>query len=249
MRMLHLLGAVVLAAGSPAQVAKADGSGRAGSAELALASPEIGSRGSGADDGAPDGGEPSPPVSEPPKGNPLWAIPMSKLSATHDRPLFSPSRRPPPPTISAAPEPPPPTLVKPVAPEGPSFKLVGTIIGEDNRIGIFMSEASQTTIRIREGEGDSGWTLRSIDPHSAVFEGYGRMVTIAFPDPEQSGDPAGAVDSAGAADSVGAAARISGISGIARTGDPAGAADSAGAAPRISGISGIARKRKAGNGL
>ena len=38
-------------------------------------------------------------------------------------------------------------------PESPSFKLVGTIIGEDNRIGIFMSETSQTTIRIREGEG------------------------------------------------------------------------------------------------
>src|SRR5271170_7399168 len=204
MRMLHLLGAVVLAAGSPAQVAKADGSGRAGSAELALASPEIGSRGSGADDGAPDGGEPSPPVSEPPKGNPLWAIPMSKLSATHDRPLFSPSRRPPPPTISAAP-PPPPIVVKPVVLESPSFKLVGTIIGEDNRIGIFLSETSNTTIRIREGEGDSGWTLRSIDPHSAVFEGYGRMVTLVFPDPEQSGAPAGAEP------------RISGISDAVRS--------------------------------
>ena len=203
MRTLHLLGAVVFAAGSPAPVAKADGSGRPGSAEFALASPEIGSRASSADDGAPDGGEPSPPVSEPPKGNPLWAIPMSKLSATHDRPLFSPSRRPPPPTIAAAPEP-PPTLVKPVVPESPSFKLVGTIIGEDNRIGIFVSETSQATIRIREGEGDSGWTLRSIDPHSAVFEGYGRMVTLVFPEAEQSGDPAGA------------APRISGISGIPR---------------------------------
>ena len=203
MRMLHLLGAVVLAAGSPAPVAKAAGSGRPGSAEFALASTEIGSRASNADDGAPDGGEPSPQISEPPKGNPLWAIPMSKLSATHDRPLFSPSRRPPPPTISAAPEPPPP-LVKPVVPESPSFKLVGTIIGEDNRIGIFVSETSKTTIRIREGEGDSGWTLRSIDPHSAVFEGYGRMVTLVFPEAEQSGDPAGA------------APRISGISGIPR---------------------------------
>ena len=242
MRMLYLLGAVVLAAGSPAPAAKAHGSGRPGSAEFALASPEIGSRASSAGDGATDGGESSPPVSDPPKGNPLWAIPMSKLSATRDRPLFSPSRRPPPPTISAAPEP-PPTLIKPVVPESPSFKLVGTIIGEDHRIGIFMSETSKTTIRIREGEGDSGWTLRSIDSHSALFEGYGRMVTLAFPDPEQSGDPAGAADSAGAAPP------ISGISGIARTQDPAGAADSASPAPLISGIPGIARKRKAGNGL
>ena len=103
----------------------------------------------------------------------------------------------------AAPEPPPP-VVKPVVPESPSFKLVGTIIGEDNRIGIFLSEASKTTIKIREGEGDSGWTLRSIDPHSAVFEGYGRMVTLGFPEAEQSGDTAAA------------APRISGISGIPR---------------------------------
>src|SRR5271169_3301306 len=203
MRMLHLLGAVALGAGSWAPVAKADAS-RPGLAETALASTEIGSRPPIAVDVAPDAGEPSPPISEPPKSsNPLWAIPMSKLSATRDRPLFSPSRRPPPPTISAAPEPPPP-MVKPVIAESPSFKLVGTIIGEDNRIGIFMSETSKTMIRIREGEGDSGWTLRSIDPHSAVFEGYGRMVTLVFPEPEQSGDAAGA------------SPRISGISGIPR---------------------------------
>src|ERR1700674_5391641 len=168
MRMLHLLGAVALGAGSWAPVAKADASGRPGLAEIALASTEIGSRAPSAVDVAPDAGEPSPP--EPPKGgNPLWAIPMSKLSATRDRPLFTPSRRPPPPTISAAPEPPPP-MVKPVIAESPSFKLVGTIIGEDNRIGIFVSETSQTTIRIREGEGDSGWTLRSIERHSARSE-------------------------------------------------------------------------------
>lgn len=205
MRMLHLLGAIVLATGSPAAVANADVSGLPGSVEFALASTEIGSRASSAGDGTPDSGEPSPPTSEPAKSsNPLWAIPMSKLSATRDRPLFSPSRRPPPPTISAAPEPPPPAIVKPVVPESPSFKLVGTIIGEDNRIGIFLSETSKTTIRIREGEGDSGWTLRSIDPHSAVFEGYGRMVTLMFPEPEQSADPAGE------------APRISGISGIVR---------------------------------
>jgi len=28
-----------------------------------------------------------------PSGNPLWAIPLSGLSATRDRPLFTPSRR------------------------------------------------------------------------------------------------------------------------------------------------------------
>src|SRR5262245_13797637 len=30
-----------------------------------------------------------------PRGNPLWAIPMSSLPVTRERPLFLPSRRPP----------------------------------------------------------------------------------------------------------------------------------------------------------
>jgi hypothetical protein len=66
----------------------------------------------------------------PPAGNPLWAIPVSKLSATRDRPLFSPSRRPRTPTVAAAPAPLPAAVANPAPPEAPSLTLVGTIIGE-----------------------------------------------------------------------------------------------------------------------
>ncbi len=38
-----------------------------------------------------------------PTGNPLWAIPHKQLSATRDRPIFTPSRRPPPPAVVDAP--------------------------------------------------------------------------------------------------------------------------------------------------
>jgi hypothetical protein len=55
---------------------------------------------------------------------------------------------------------------------------VGTIISEDNRIGIFFDETSKITTRIRLGDVDSGWTLRPIDARSAVLEGNGRMVTL-----------------------------------------------------------------------
>jgi hypothetical protein len=34
-----------------------------------------------------------PAASEIPSGNPLWAIPLKELSATRERPIFSPSRR------------------------------------------------------------------------------------------------------------------------------------------------------------
>ncbi len=34
--------------------------------------------------------------------NPLWAIPLAQLPNTRDRPIFSPSRRPPPPAVAPA---------------------------------------------------------------------------------------------------------------------------------------------------
>ena len=44
-----------------------------------------------------------------PSANPLWTIPLSSLTATRERPLFSPSRRPPQSVVVAkAPPPPPP---------------------------------------------------------------------------------------------------------------------------------------------
>ena len=61
-------------------------------------------------------------------GNPLWTVPLSALSATRDRPLFSVSRRPP---IVAAPiaaPPPQKEALAPPPPEQPSFTLVGTIV-------------------------------------------------------------------------------------------------------------------------
>ena len=111
-------------------------------------------------------------------GNPLQSIAISRLSATRDRPLFSASRRPPPPAVAVAPPPPPPPAVSPPTPEAPPFTLVGTIIGEHDRIGIFFNEAAKITTRIHEGGSDSGWALRSLDPRSAVLEGDGRMVTL-----------------------------------------------------------------------
>jgi general secretion pathway protein N len=115
-------------------------------------------------------------------GNPLWAIPVSKLSASRDHPLFSPSRRPRPPAVAVAPAP-PAAAAKPVALELPPFTLVGTIIGGDRRIAIFFEETSKTATGVRQGEGFSGWILRSVASHSAVLEGGGRTVTLDLPQP------------------------------------------------------------------
>jgi general secretion pathway protein N len=119
-------------------------------------------------------------------GNPLCAIPMRKLSATRDRPLFSPSRRPPPPVVAAAPAPvraievaPPP----PPVPENPPLVLVGTIIGDKEKIAIFVNLTSNETKRVREGAAEAGWTLRTVELRTAVLERNSRSVTLDLPKP------------------------------------------------------------------
>ena len=148
--------------------AHAEGVGRSQLYDLCWASIEIENSGSSLTRELP--ADAGPPAAEAPAtGNPLWAIPVSKLSATRDRPLFSSSRRPPPPTVAAAPAP-PPAVVKPVAPElPPPFTLVGTIIGENSRIAILLDETSKTSTGVREGDSASGWTLRSVETRSVIL--------------------------------------------------------------------------------
>jgi hypothetical protein len=136
----------------------------------------------------------SPEAQVSPSGNPLWAIPISKLSATRDRPVFSASRRPRTPTVAAAPEPSP--VAAPVVAETPPFALVGTIIGEDSRIAIFFDETSKTATGMKEGERASGWTLQTVKPRSTILEGNGRRVTLDLPEPAGQESPAPLVSEA-----------------------------------------------------
>ncbi len=139
---------------------------------------------------APGAAEAEPPPAPPPReqrrpsGNPLWAVPMRALSATRDRPLFSPSRRPPAPAVAAAPvvvEAPAP---RPAAPERPMLTLVGTIIGEGDKIAIFFNPSSNTVIRLRLGQSEGGWVLRSVGSRETVLEKDHQSFTLALPAPE-----------------------------------------------------------------
>jgi general secretion pathway protein N len=98
-------------------------------------------------------------------GSPLWAIPLSSLSATREQPMFAPSRRPPAvPTLSrpvAAPVLPPP---KPPEPEKPQLSLLGTVAGSREKIGLFLDSASKAVLRLKTGENHDGWTLRAVRP-------------------------------------------------------------------------------------
>lgn len=119
----------------------------------------------------------------PMSGNPLWEIPLSTLTATRERPIFSASRRPP------APPAPPPTPIAPVAPpaaedttpENPPLTLLGTVIGPNERLAVFLSQASNSVIHRRIGQEESGWVLQSIDGRTTTLEKNAHQFTLALP--------------------------------------------------------------------
>jgi len=116
--------------------------------------------------------------------NPLWAIPLSALTATRTRPLFTPSRRPPTPVVAsvpvAAPRPPPPP---PAAPQHPNLTLVGTVAGENEGVAVFIDTTTRDTVRLRTGEGHSGWILQSIERRTATLQKGEQTETLAMPKP------------------------------------------------------------------
>lgn len=115
------------------------------------------------------------------RGNPLWTIPITSLSATRERPVFLPSRRPPAPAVAAPlpvepAKPPPP----PVA-ERPHLALVGSVVGEIESVAVFMDSSTRATVRLKMGETHAGWILRSVKGREAVLQKGGETVTLAFP--------------------------------------------------------------------
>jgi general secretion pathway protein N len=119
------------------------------------------------------------PAPSPNTGNPLWRIALSLLSATRERPLFSPTRRPPARIVAA---PPPPTSPpKPVPPPQPALNIVGTAIGNDQRLGIFVDQTTKEVVRLRVGQGYEGWTLQAIDGREAILEQDQHTVTLGLP--------------------------------------------------------------------
>jgi hypothetical protein len=162
---------------------------------LCLSAPAFAYTASGVDDASNPGIDvtrhamPPPDVTAKPTeaptvaANPLWAIPLSALTATRNRPLFTPSRRPPAPVIAsvsvAAPRPPPPPA--PVVPQRPNLTLVGTVAGDNEGVAVFIDTTSQDTVRLRTGEGHMGWILQSVERSTATLQKDQQTETLALP--------------------------------------------------------------------
>jgi hypothetical protein len=114
--------------------------------------------------------------------NPLLAAGLRDMSATRERPLFSPSRRPPPePSASAEPAPTPAAPAKPVEPERPQLSLIGTVTGDNDAFGVFLDQATNQAIKLRRGQDHDGWILSDVRRRDVVLRKDNDTAVLALP--------------------------------------------------------------------
>jgi general secretion pathway protein N len=127
---------------------------------------------------------PPPAPERPLSANPLWAIPLTRLSGTRERPIFSPSRRPPPPVLASEPAPAPlpaPPRKQEVAP--PPLSLVGTIASDEESFGIFLDQSTKEALRLKVGEDYQGWKLLLIRGRQVTLEKDQQAAVLTLPPP------------------------------------------------------------------
>lgn len=98
--------------------------------------------------------------------------PLERLQETRDRPLFSPTRRPP--AVVAAPEAPPPIVESASLP----FDLTGIALGGDAPIAILHNKTTNEEVRLRQGDKIETWQLEQVADHYILLRGDRRRVRV-----------------------------------------------------------------------
>jgi type II secretory pathway component PulC len=106
--------------------------------------------------------------------NPLAAQFLERLSATVDRPLFSPTRRPPPGPVAQAPEPP----VPPRPP--PNLVLSGIVMDGERALAVVRVGAQKKILHAQIGDNIDGWTVSQIEGRKLVLSLDGRFATFTL---------------------------------------------------------------------
>ena len=150
----------------------------------------------------PLAGQKPDPGKLPVSGNPLWSVPLSVLTATQERPIFSASRRPPPravagPQIELVVAPP---VAKPAEPERPALALIGAVVGDSDAIAVFVDRTNQKIVRLRSGDAHAGWVLSSVLGREVTLKKADQTEVLALQRPGRtafSGNPRCAPTDAG----------------------------------------------------
>jgi general secretion pathway protein N len=107
--------------------------------------------------------------------NPLEAQSLDRLSATRERPLFSPTRRPTPPP----PPPPPESAPVAVVPQPPNVQLFGIVIDDEGARAIVRA-GSEKVGRVQIGDDVGGWKVAQIEGRRLVLSLDGRFATFTL---------------------------------------------------------------------
>jgi hypothetical protein len=121
--------------------------------------------------------------------NPILSQSIDSLSATRERPLFSPTRRPPAPPAAAAlvpivrrADPAPP-------PSPPGVVLLGVVIGADMARAFVRSEPPDKPLRVGIGDDIGGWKVSRIERHELVLSLGDRSATFTIFNSEKTTEP------------------------------------------------------------
>jgi general secretion pathway protein N len=181
-RLMRPLGAILVISSALAARAPADPINDRADFRPPIAAGSSAAEGSGVADAAPPGASLAPDTGARSRaGNPLWTVPLSALSATRDRPLFSASRRPP--IVAAAIVAPPPKreALAPPPPERPLLTLVGTIVSRKASFAMLQGSNADAISRLRVGQENDGWLIRGIGLRSIVVEKGVQSVELDLP--------------------------------------------------------------------
>jgi general secretion pathway protein N len=98
-------------------------------------------------------------------------VPLSVLTATQERPIFSASRRPPPRAVAGPPiQPVIVPVAKPAEPERPALMLIGAVVGDNDAIAVLLDRTNQKIVRLRAGDAHAGWVLSSVLPREVTLK-------------------------------------------------------------------------------
>jgi general secretion pathway protein N len=127
-----------------------------------------------------------------PSGNPLWAVPLSTLTATRERPIFSASRRPMQRAVAATPVEQVNAPVVRAEPERLLLTLIGAVVGDTDAIAVFLDRANQKVVRLRQGESHAGWTLSEVRQREVRLKKLDRTEVLALQRSDGAATPAAA---------------------------------------------------------
>lgn len=97
-------------------------------------------------------------------------LPRQMLVDFDERPLFASDRQPPPRQVTG----------RPVTPL--NISVVGIFVSKDDAITVIRQQ-SNVQVRLRVGDNIDGWTVKSIQPRSVVFESRGQTREIDLTKP------------------------------------------------------------------